>query len=106
MRSVAPASRRCLRNKGPELAAFFYLRKLGSMVVARNWKSGRSPGDIDLIAWEGETLCFVHVGIARADRLQRRHPLAQVAVQTGCCGALLLTTSTKPRYPECRPAWT
>ena len=50
MRSVAPASRRCLRNKGPELAAFFYLRKLGSMVVARNWKSGRSPGDIDLIA--------------------------------------------------------
>ena len=45
-----------------ELAAYFYLRRLGSVVVARNWKSGGSSGDVDLIAWEGDTLCFVDVG--------------------------------------------
>ncbi len=44
-----------------ELAAFFYLRKQGYTVVARGWKSPRAPGDIDLIAWDDETLCFVEV---------------------------------------------
>lgn len=44
-----------------ELAAFFYLRRHGYIVVARGWRSARLRGDIDLIAWEGETLCFIEV---------------------------------------------
>src|ERR1700761_5458979 len=44
-----------------ELAAFFYLRRRGYIVVARGWRSGRLRGDIDVIAWEGDTLCFVEV---------------------------------------------
>ncbi|QNI35053.1 YraN family protein [Alloacidobacterium dinghuense] len=44
-----------------ELAAFFYLRRQGYIVVARGWRSGRLRGDIDLIAWENETLCFIEV---------------------------------------------
>ncbi len=44
-----------------EEAALFYLRRLGYTVVARDWRSGRAPGDIDLVAWEGDTLCFVEV---------------------------------------------
>jgi putative endonuclease len=44
-----------------ELAAFFYLRRQGYKVVARDWKSPRAPGDIDLIAWQADTLCFVEV---------------------------------------------
>ena len=44
-----------------EEAAYFHLRKQGRMVVARRWRSSRQPGDLDLIAWEGETLCFVEV---------------------------------------------
>jgi putative endonuclease len=44
-----------------ELAAFFYLRRQGYKVVARDWKSPRAPGDIDLIAWDHDTLCFVEV---------------------------------------------
>lgn len=41
--------------------AYFYLRELGFTVVARDFRSSRRRGDIDLIAWEGETLCFVEV---------------------------------------------
>ena len=48
-------------GRAGELAAFFYLRRLGYKVVARDWKSPRAPGDIDLIAWDGDELCFVEV---------------------------------------------
>ena len=41
--------------------AYFHLRKLGYTVIARDYRSPRRPGDIDLIAWEKETLCFVEV---------------------------------------------
>jgi putative endonuclease len=44
-----------------ELAAYFYLRRRGYIVVARGWRSNRQPGDIDLIAWEDEMLCFIEV---------------------------------------------
>ncbi len=44
-----------------EEAAFFYLRRNGFVVIAFGWRSGRAPGDLDLVAWDGETLCFVEV---------------------------------------------
>ena len=44
-----------------EEAAFFHLRRLGYIVVARRWHSYRHPGDLDLIAWEQGTLCFIEV---------------------------------------------
>jgi putative endonuclease len=49
-----------LGRRGEE-AAFFYLRRLGYIVVARDWRSGKVPGDLDLVAWEGSTLCFVEI---------------------------------------------
>lgn len=48
-------------GRSGELAAFFYLRRQGYIVVARGWRSGRLRGDIDLIAWEADTLCFIEV---------------------------------------------
>ncbi len=44
-----------------EDAAYFHLRRLGYIIVARRWRSARLRGDIDLIGWDGETLCFVEV---------------------------------------------
>jgi putative endonuclease len=44
-----------------EREALFYLRKLGYTVVARRWKSAKLWGDIDLIGWDGEWLCFIEV---------------------------------------------
>ncbi len=49
-----------LGRRGEE-AAFFYLRRHGYTVVARDWRSGKVRGDIDLVAWEGTTLCFIEV---------------------------------------------
>lgn len=44
-----------------ERAAYFWLRRRGYVIVARGWRSARAPGDLDLIAWQGPTLCFVEV---------------------------------------------
>jgi putative endonuclease len=44
-----------------ERAAMFELRRRGYVVVARRWTSARMRGDVDLIAWDGEQLCFIEV---------------------------------------------
>jgi putative endonuclease len=59
-----------------ELAAYFYLRRHGFTVVARGWKSGQVRGDLDLIAWEDGTLCFIEV----KTRTTRAFATAEAAV--------------------------
>src|SRR6266404_5353897 len=44
-----------------EEEAYFYLRKLGYVMVARNYRSPKRHGEIDLIAWEKDVLCFIEV---------------------------------------------
>ncbi len=62
--ALLPPSRRAAHletgTRGEE-DAYFYLRRQGYTVVARNWRTPRRHGEIDLIAWEGDTLCFVEV---------------------------------------------
>ncbi len=59
-RKTAPALHLRTGIEG-ERAAFFWLMRRGYVVVARDWHSSRAPGDLDLIAWQGQTLCFVEV---------------------------------------------
>ena len=44
-----------------EEEAYFYLRGLGYVMVARNYRSPRRRGEIDLIGWDGDVLCFIEV---------------------------------------------
>ena len=44
-----------------EFEALFHLRRLGYIVVERRWRSPELNGDLDLVAWEGDTLCFIEV---------------------------------------------
>jgi putative endonuclease len=48
-------------GRAGEEAAYFYLRKLGYTIVARNWRGGGRRGELDLVGWEGKTLCFIEV---------------------------------------------
>src|SRR4051812_20260002 len=61
---LSPAKRRTAHlytgERGEE-AAYFHLRKLGYVMVARNYRSPRRRGEIDLIAWEEGELCFIEV---------------------------------------------
>jgi putative endonuclease len=68
--------------------AHFHLRKLGYLIVARNYRTPRHRGEIDLIGWDGDVLCFIEVKTrtsrdvksaeAAVDRHKRRE-IAQVA---------------------------
>ncbi len=44
-----------------EEEAYFYLRRMGYVIVARNYRSRRRPSEIDLVGWDGEVLCFIEV---------------------------------------------
>jgi putative endonuclease len=59
-----------------EREALFHLRKMGYTVVAQRWTSGKLPGDVDLIGWDGGWLCFVEV----KTRTGRDWAAAEVAV--------------------------
>jgi len=47
-------------RRGEELA-YFHLRRMGYVIVARNYRSRRRPSEIDLVGWNGEVLCFIEV---------------------------------------------
>jgi putative endonuclease len=44
-----------------ERLAYWYLRRMGYTVVARNLRGRRGAGELDLVAWEGPVLVFVEV---------------------------------------------
>ena len=68
--------------------AYFHLRKKGYVIVSRNFRSPRHRGEVDLIGWEEDVLCFIEVKTrtsrdvksaeAAVDRHKRRE-VAQVA---------------------------
>jgi putative endonuclease len=41
--------------------SYFYLRLCGYIMVARNFRSPHRRGEIDLIAWDKDILCFIEV---------------------------------------------
>ena len=47
-------------SKGEE-DAYFHLRKHGYTIVARNFRTPRRRGEIDLIGWNADVLCFIEV---------------------------------------------
>ncbi|MFZ0284313.1 MAG: YraN family protein [Terriglobales bacterium] len=55
----SPAHQRIGRRGEEEV--YFYLRRRGYVMVARNFRSPNRRGEIDLIAWDKDVLCFIEV---------------------------------------------
>jgi putative endonuclease len=41
--------------------AYFYLRRKGYVMVARNYRTACHRGEIDLIGWDKDVICFIEV---------------------------------------------
>ncbi len=50
-----------LTGERGEDAACYHLRGLGYTLVARRWRSERAAGDLDLVAWDGDTVVIFEV---------------------------------------------
>ena len=48
-------------GRSGEEDAYFYLRRLGYVIVGRNYRTARHHGEIDLIGWDKDVLCFIEV---------------------------------------------
>ncbi|MGH9510266.1 MAG: YraN family protein [Terriglobales bacterium] len=85
----APISpERAATGRRGEEEAYFYLRRQGYVMVARNFRSPRRQGEIDLIGWDGEVLCFIEVKTRSSREVMpaeaavdhaKQHDLAMVA---------------------------
>ncbi len=62
-------------SKGED-AAFYFLRRQGYTMVARNWRCRARKGELDLVGWDGGTLCFIEV----KTRSERGLVAAEIAV--------------------------
>jgi len=65
--------------------AYFHLRKIGYVLVAKNFRSPRCRGEIDLIGWDKDVLCFIEVktrkskDVKTAEAAVDRHKRQEVA---------------------------
>ena len=84
--STAPSHLQ-LGARGEE-EAYFYLRQNGYVIVARNYRTPHSHSELDMIGWEGETLCFIEVKTRSSRKFlpaeaavdyEKRRSLARVA---------------------------
>jgi putative endonuclease len=41
--------------------AYFYLRRRGYIIIARNYRSPNHRGELDLVGWDRDVLCVVEV---------------------------------------------
>ena len=80
-----------------ELEALFYLRRLGCTVVERRWRTPELSTDIDLIAWDGPTLCFIEVKTRTARDLTPARAAVDASKQRLLIQASLAYLRTLPR---------
>ncbi len=50
-----------LTGRRGEEDAYFYLRRRGYTIIARNYRSPHHRGELDLVGWEQDVLCFIEV---------------------------------------------
>ena len=70
-----PRPQHLITGERGEDAAYFHLRSLGYTVVARRWRADRIKGDLDLVAWDGDTLVIFEV------KTRTAHDLAAAETQ-------------------------
>jgi putative endonuclease len=91
-------------RRGEDLA-HFHLRQLGYIIVARNWRTPRRRGELDLVAWDDGVLCFIEV----KTRTTRNVKPAEAAVDRAKRGELAAMAHEylrrlRPRIPGERRA--
>ncbi len=85
-----------------EEAAYFYLRRRGYIMISRNYRSPHHRGELDMVGWLGDVLCFIEV----KTRTTRAVKPAEAAVDREKQNDLRLVARDflrhLPAQPQCR----
>jgi putative endonuclease len=96
-----------------ENLAYYFLRRQGYVMVARNWRSRGRRGEIDLIGWDGKVLCFIEVktrsrhGLAPAEAAvdrEKQRELRGMAALYLRHGKMQLNSQTNSPFRRAHPA--
>jgi putative endonuclease len=80
--------------------AYFYLRRRGYTIIARNYRSPHHRGELDLVGWERDVLCVIEV----KTRTTRDVKPAEAAVDRDKQRELSLVARdfVRPMSPSCQ----
>jgi putative endonuclease len=84
-----------IARRGEE-AAYFYLRFYGYTMIARNFRSPQHRGELDIVGWDQDVLCFIEVK-ARAKPFLKP---AEAAVDRDKQSYCWLPATSCARYPR------
>ena len=88
-------------KRGEDLA-YFYLRRLGYVIVARNYRSRHRPSEIDLVGWDGDVLCFIEVKTRTTHAVKPAEAAVDVKKQRDLRGMARDYMRRMARYPAYR----
>jgi putative endonuclease len=83
--------------------AYYFLRRQGYTLVARNWRAKGRNGEIDLIGWDGSTLCFIEVKTRSTHSLVPAEAAVDYAKRRELRGMAALFLRNLLRNPKPRP---
>ena len=85
-------------QRGEELA-YFHLRRMGYVIVARNYRSHRRQGEIDMVGWEDGVLCFIEVKTRTTRDVKPAEAAVDVEKQRDLRGMAREYLQRQPRKP-------
>jgi putative endonuclease len=88
-------------RKGEDMA-YYYLRRQGYTMVARNWRCKGRKGEIDLVGWDGKTLCFIEVKTRTSHAVKPAEAAVNRAKQTELRGMAALYLRHQKAHPQTR----
>jgi putative endonuclease len=88
-------------RRGEQLAGNF-LRRQGYAIIARNWRCKGRKGEIDLIGWDGNVLCFIEVKTRSSHGMVPAEVAVNRAKQHELRGMAALYLHNGQRHPPSR----
>jgi putative endonuclease len=87
-----------------ETEAYLHLRERGYCIVAHNYRATHNRGEIDLIGWDGDVLCFIEVKTRTGQGLTPAEAAVDTAKQdhVRSVARAYLRRLPADRYPPCR----
>ncbi len=90
-----------LTGRRGEEDAYFYLRRRGYTIISRNFRSPNHRGELDLVGWDHDVLCFVEV----KTRTSRDFKPAEAAVDRDKRRELIMVARDFLRHLSVPPQW-